>query len=248
MRTLKIFGYIFALLAISGVGSRCMAQTPVTPPDSTRQGTQVRGIQYQPEQDLALINQKPIPLFAGISVSGDLAGAVMAVATPFGQYEAACRINLKERYFPIFEMGWGTSDHTDETTLLHYKTGAPYFRIGCDYNFAKDRYSGNRIMGGVRYGFSSFNYDIDSPGIEDPIWGTVTPFDYDGVHGGVQWAELVFGLEAKIWSIFHIGWTARYRFRLHNTTSDIGSPWYVPGYGRNEGHVFSGTFNIIFDI
>ena len=217
--------------------------------DSTASAGQVRGIQYGSAEDLAnRIGQKEIPLFAGISVSGDLAGAVMAAASPYGQLEAACRINLKGRFFPILEIGWGVSDHTEETTELHYKTRAPYFRIGCDYNFANDRRSGNRVFGGLRYAFSSFDFDVDGPPVVDPVWGTHTPFVYEGMHAAARWAEIVFGLEAKIWKIFHLGWSVRYRLRLHEKQSAVGGAWYVPGYGRNDTHALGGTFNIIFDI
>ncbi|MDO4930499.1 MAG: DUF6048 family protein [Bacteroidales bacterium] len=276
MRTLKIIAFVCALLTMSGGWLSASAQvsadgvnvpvaatdtvvpatdepeytTSALPPDTLVEAKPVRGIKYDPSQDAALgiAGQKPIPLLAGCSVMGDLAGAVMAVVAPFGQFEAAFRVNLRERYFPIFEMGWGISDHTDESTQIHYKTNAPYFRIGCDYNFANDLYSGNRIFGGLRYAFTSFGCDIDGPDIEDPVWGTLTPMNFDGLRSRMHWVELVFGLEAKIWSIFHVGWTARYKIKLRNNPTEIGNPWYVPGYGRNKYHVFSGTFNLIFDI
>lgn len=204
----------------------------------------VRGIQF----DRSNLKQKPLPLFAGVAVGADVVGAVMASVSPFGQLEALCRINMKGTYFPVLEAGWGLSDHTDETTNIHYKTGAPFFRIGCDYNFARDKRSGNRILGGLRYGFSSFNYDVDGPSITDPVWGTQTPFNFTGLKGSNHWAEVVFGLEAKIWGIFHLGWTFRYRLRLSNKESAVGSPWYVPGYGRNDTHSLGGTLNLVFDV
>ena len=117
-----------------------------------------------------------------------------------------------------------------------------------DYNFARDIHAGGRILGGLRYGFSKFDYDTDALDIIDPIWGDRLPFAYKGLSGNTHWAEVVFGLEAKIWKIFRLGWNVRYRIRLKNKTSIIGSPWYVPGYGQNDTHALSGTFNIIFDI
>lgn len=215
----------------------------------SRSADNVRGIQYSSAETLAeTLQNKDIPLFAGISLSGDLAGAIMAVATSYGQYEAACRANLKGRFFPIVEVGWGISDHTDETTVIHYKTNAPYFRIGCDYNFANDRRSGNRILGGLRYGFTSFDFDVDAPPVTDPFWGTSTPFHYQNLSAAVQWLEIAFGLEAKIWRFVHLGWSVRYRLRMHEKQSTIGGAWYVPGYGRNDTHSLGGTFNVIFDI
>lgn len=243
---LRILGFICVLLLSWIDGGERMAAQPVAHTDSLARPEPVKGIQYSEAKTDTV--QKPIPLFAGISVSGDVVGLAMSIFSPYGQLEAACRANLKERFFPVFEMGWGISDHTDETTNLHYKTNAPYFRIGCDYNFANDRRSGNRILGGVRYAFTSFQYDVDGPDIIDPNWGTSTPFSFHGLNGKVHWFEVVFGLEAKIWSIFHLGWTFRYRVRLSNKMSPIGEPWYVPGYGKNDTHALGGTFNIIFDI
>ncbi len=247
MMTSKILRYICVLLLCSSSVYGLYAQeAPAAPADSVPRQGRVRGIQYVAELDSLL--EKPLPLFVGISVSGDLVGAVMAATSAYGQYEAACRVNLRGRYFPVCEVGWGVSDHTDETTALHYKTNAPYFRIGCDYNFARDLRSGNRILGGLRYGFSSFSYDVDGPSIMDPVWGTATPFAYEGLNGNTHWLEGAFGLEAKMWRFFHIGWTIRYRVRIADKKSPIGRPWYVPGYGKNEGHVISGTFNFVFDI
>lgn len=245
MKTLKIYRYISVLL-LSSLSVALPAQTAA---DSTAAPRPVRGIQYGSAEDMAnRLLQKDIPLFAGISVSGDLAGLVMAGVSSYGQFEAACRANLKGRYFPIVEIGWGLSDHTEETTGIHYKTNAPYFRLGCDYNFANDLRSGNRVFGGLRYAFTSFDFDVDGPPVTDPVWGTQSPFIYKGVHGAARWAEIVFGLEAKIWKFFHLGWSVRYRVRLSEKQSPVGGAWYIPGYGRNDSHALGGTFNIIFDI
>ncbi len=239
----RISGYSCALLLTVSAPGILRAQAVTS--DTTQTQQVVRGIQFVADD---LSARRPLPLLSGISVSADLAGAVMAVVSPFGQYEAACRLNLRGTFFPIVEAGWGLSDHTDETTDIHYKTGAPYFRVGCDYNFANNKRSGNRIYGGLRYGFSSFSYDVDGPDIVDAVWGTSTPFRVTGVSGAAQWADIVFGLEAKVWGLLHLGWSLRYRARLYNKTSSVGSPWYVPGYGRNDGHFISGTFNIVFDL
>ena len=40
----------------------------------------------------------------------------------------------------------------------------------------------------------------------------------------------------------------RYRMRFYNKTSVVGSPWYVPGYGKNDTHSMGATFNLILDI
>lgn len=243
------------LLAISSLlplPSFAQKQNTYTAADSTHntRPERVKGVQFASREEAAtaLLAAKQMPLMAGISVSVDVAGAVMALATPYGQYEAAARLNMKGRFFPTVEVGWGTSDHTNETSELHYKVNAPYFRLGMDYNVAKDVQSGNRIFVGLRYAFTSFKYDIDGPDIIDPVYGTITPFHFTGVKGGTQWAEVVAGLEAKVWGPLHLGWSVRYRMRLHNRRTDLDNAWYIPGYGKNDTHALGGTFNVIFDI
>lgn len=245
----NILKFICAAL-LASLSLPLLAQRPATKDSvSARQDNHVRGIQYQSRDEAAAAMEKAkIPTFAGVAVSVDVVGPVLAVVSPFGSYEAAARFNFKERYFPIAEVGWGTSNHTDETTDLHYKTNAPYFRVGLDYNFNKNRLSGNRIFGGLRYGFSSYRYDLDGPDIVDPIWGTATPFRFRNLKANAHWAEAVFGLEARIVRFFHLGWTVRYRFLLTQKSAAVGKAWYIPGYGRNNGSCLSGTFNLLFDI
>ena len=42
-----------------------------------------------------------VPWFNGFAVSVDLVGPLQMALGSYGQYEAALRLNLKDRYFPI---------------------------------------------------------------------------------------------------------------------------------------------------
>ncbi len=190
-----------------------------------------------------------IPLFCGVSVSADLIGVGMKLMNAdYAQMEVAARVNLKDKYMPIVEVGYGTSDYTGEETGNTFRTSAPYFRVGMDYNFTKRKRTGNRVFGGLRYGFSSFTYDLLSPGFGDPVWGVGRPLSLEGLDGRMHWAEAVFGLEARIWSFFKLGWSLRYKMRINQTHAAVGQPWYVPGFGKNDSSCLGGTFNIIFEI
>ena len=68
------------------------------------------------------VKKDTVALFRGFSVSADLVGPVMMAVGDYGQYEAALHLNLKDKYFPVFELGYGRADHTEETTQLSYKT------------------------------------------------------------------------------------------------------------------------------
>lgn len=246
MKTSRMLRYI-CVLFVSAMPFAAMSQTPAIE-DSTRRETEVvvRGIQYDgtefDEWD------RPYSLLGGFSIAGDLVGAVMAAVSPYGQFEGAFRVNLKGRFFPTFEAGWGVSDHTDETTNLSYKTSAPFFRIGCDYNFAKHVRDKGRLFVGARYGITRFNYDYSGPDLSDPISGVSTPFHYEGMKGSFGWGELLFGLEAKIVGPLHLGWSVRYRLRLHQSYEIPGQGWYIPGYGKSGSSSFGATFHVIFDI
>lgn len=245
MKISRISGCIFALLSVI---SPLVAQTATGRSAAQADTTEipVKGIQFETVADSLL--GRPMPLFSGASVSFDVVGAAMTAFAPYGQLEAAARLNLRGRFFPTAEIGWGISDHTADETNQSYKTNAPYFRLGCDYNFANNPRALGRIMAGARYGFSSFKYDVSGPDLTDPVWGTTTPFVFKNQSSTVHWVEAVFGLEAKVWGIFHLGWTLRYRLRLADKHPQLGRAWYVPGFGRNDSGALSGTFVVMFDI
>ena len=85
----------------------------------------------------------------GFAVSADLIGPLMLGISDNGHFEAALRINLKDKYFPVVELGYGKADHSDDVTRITYKTSAPYGRIGLDLNLMKnkhDSYRGNVLV------------------------------------------------------------------------------------------------------
>ena len=188
-----------------------------------------------------------VPFFCGVAVSADIVGLGMVMLSDYGQYEGAVRVNLRDRYFPIVEVGIGKADHTNAMTNLRYSTSAPYGRIGIDFNLMKNKHDIYRLYGGVRYAYTSFKYDIEHPGVKDPYWGDVAEFSAKDVKGHYHWAEVVFGVEAKIWGPIHLGWSARYKRRISYKSGDIGKSWYVPGYGKNGGSRLGGTFNVILE-
>jgi hypothetical protein len=118
------------------------------------------------------------------------------MVSDYGQYEAALRVNLKDKYFPVVEIGIGKADGTDESTQINYKTTAPYGRIGCDFNLLRNKHDIYRLYGGVRYALTYFKYDLKGPDIQDPIWGGTTPYEVNGVKCNYHWAEFVFGADA----------------------------------------------------
>lgn len=200
--------------------------------------------QGRDKKDMAEVDSTE--LFRGISLSYDLAGTVMRLVSDYGQFEGALRVNLKDRYFPIIELGLGDAKHTEDVvTHIESTVRAPYGRIGCDLNMAKDKHDKYRIMLGARYALTSFKTKAHGD-ITDPYWGGRVPYSYES-KCTYHWAEFLFSVDAQIWGPVRMGWSFRYKAKLSSSDDGIGDLWYIPGYGKN-GDRLGGTFNITFEL
>ena len=211
----------------------------------------INNIQISAQQKGKHIAETPsdtIPLFRGVALSADLAGIAQMTFSDYGQYEAALRINLKDKYFPIIELGYGKADAENVISKLSYKTSAPYGRIGIDFNLMKNKHDIYRIYGGFRYAYTSFKFDVEGHDITDPVWGDHIKYSAKDVKANYHWLEAVFGLDAKIWGPIRLGWSFRYKRRLIHDDGNIGNTWYVPGYGKQGGTRLGGTFNVAFEL
>ena len=201
-----------------------------------------------PQTTLAQEKADSTRLFRGVAVSADLVGIIQLAISDYGQYEAAVRVNLRDKYFPVVEAGIGNADAEEVTTQLTYKTSAPYFRAGCDFNLLRNKHDDYRLYGGFRYALTSFKYDLASPGTDDPVWGDHANYGMRGVSCSYHWLEGVVGIDAKIWHNFRLGWSLRYKRRLLHDDGELDNMWYVPGYGKQGGTRLGGTFNLIFEL
>lgn len=200
------------------------------------------------KDDAASLKNDSTPLFRSVAVAVDVVGLGQIAFSDYGQYEAQLRVNLKDRWFPVVELGYGTCDTKDETTGNRYKTSAPYGRIGCDFNIMKNKHDIYRIYIGARYAFTSFKYDIDNPRITDPVWHSSEKLSASNVSGNCHWYEAGGGIDVRIAGPLRLGWSVRYRGRLANKNGGVGKAWYVPGYGRNGTSRIGGTFNVIIEL
>jgi hypothetical protein len=196
-----------------------------------------------------LIEQPKLALFQGFTLSADILGPIIYLLSDYGSTEAALRLNLKNTYFPIVEVGYGKCESTDIETNISYSTSAPFFRAGIDFNILKNKFMDNRLYVGARYGMSSFKFDMSGPAMTDPIWGGSSPYSYHNAKSTSSWMEVVFGVQVKIWRNFHMGWSVRYKQELHIGQPSYAKPYYIPGYGTTtDTSCWGGTYNLIFDL
>ncbi|NLV52624.1 MAG: hypothetical protein GXY64_05105 [Bacteroidales bacterium] len=204
----------------------------------------------RPTKYIAVEEQKEhLVFFQGFTLSADLFGPIAYLVSDYGTAEAALRLNLKNTFFPIVEMGVGKCKKEDFNTKVTYDVKAPYARVGFDLNMLKNKFQSNRLYLGARYGISNFKYDISGPAQTDPIWGGSESFNQEGIKCTSHWAELVFGVEVKIMKNFHMGWSVRYKTEIASTKSDYSKPHCIPGYGYTTNSTcWGGTYNLIFDL
>lgn len=203
------------------------------------------------EKKIQTEEEQPQPLFQGIYVGADVFGFMnQALGSDIMSTEASIEVHLKNRFFPVVEIGYGSIETTNDETDIYYKTSAPYFRVGLDYNvFYKKPHLPGFFTVGLRYGYSSFNYDIESPALVDPNWGhTTIPFSYKGVESNASWAELVLGMKANVFNNFYMGFSIRYRSRLSVKKHENSEPYYIPGYGKGKPSNFGITYNLVYKL
>ena len=188
------------------------------------------------------------PLFGGVAVSADFVGfAMKAVGAKYANMEVGARINIRDKYFPVGELGIGDCHRDGAETNNTFSATAPYMRFGMDYNFNK-KHNGNRLFGIFRYGISRFKYDIGNPSFTDPVYGTTGPIELKGQKATGQWIEIGAGAETKLWRFIRLGWSLRYKFRISLNHPDEGEPYFIPGFGKNDSNGWGGTVNLIFDL
>ena len=72
-----------------------------------------------PTQYVEIKEEKPkSPFFQGFTLSADVVGVAQYFLSDYGSVEAALRLNLKNTFFPIVEMGLADCDITDENTSI----------------------------------------------------------------------------------------------------------------------------------
>lgn len=208
------------------------------------------GEKPKPTKYVAVETQKEhLVFFQGFSLSVDVYGPVAYAVSDYGTAEGALRVNLKNTFFPIVEMGLGRCEKEDFNTKIAYKANAPYARIGVDINMLSDKFQSNRLYLGARYGISKFSYDMIAPDMTDPIWGGSASAAMKDIDCTSHWAELVMGVDVKIFRNLHMGWAVRYKRELASTKSDFAKPNCIPGYGYTTNSTCWGaTYNLIFDL
>lgn len=190
------------------------------------------------------------PLLYSVSVGVNLWDPVMRIfGQKYGLIDFVGELNLHNRYIPVFEAGLGKASVTpDDANYTYSSPVAPYFKIGCNYNFLYNSNPRYMAYAGARYGWTSFKYKLTDITHDNGYWGTESSFDIPSQTASVGYFELLFGIRVGIAANVSVGWTFKYHGVLHGSKEHkYGDPWYIPGYGT-RGSSVTGAFTVTYTL
>jgi len=207
--------------------------------------------QDEPTPEKQVKNLYTKPVVRGFSLHADIASPFMGliIDKSVKTFEIQADINLFDKIFPIIEGGFGSVNATLENGNS-YKTAAPFFRVGLNYNLIKNvtkegvpKIIRSYPFVGVRYGFGIVPYKIDNVKVTSDYWGETQTMNFSNLGVFAGWLEVVGGVRVDIKSGFTMGWNVRLKTFFHSS-KDKPQLWYVPGYGLTSGSVFGFNYTI----
>lgn len=218
--------------------------------------------QSKENQKIVVDTTAKVPWYGGAYVGIDLFGlGAKAFGGDFLSSEVSIRVNLKNMIYPALELGYGSTD-TWSDNGIHYKSSAPYVRLGADFNTMFKKGDVSHVYVGLRYATSSMKYDVYTEPVDDPLWGDALtnpllidniwggdiPYDHRGQKATMHWFEIVGGIQAKIYRNFYMGWSMRLKYRISSSPDIYADPWYVPGFGQYDSSKIGITYSLIYKL
>ncbi|RAJ75148.1 hypothetical protein CLV59_110197 [Chitinophaga dinghuensis] len=178
----------------------------------------------------------------GLRLGVDLSRFINNAYYPYRQeYTVVADARISPRLFAAIELGYTNTPHSDSNYT--YKGNGMFATLGIDYNFLKRQYPTERNMffGGLRYGFSHFNYEVPSYTQHAPYWGGQVTGSFPKTNANAHWIELVLGLKTEVLKNLFLGWNVRERILLNTVKTNEFTPLTIPGFG-------SGSKRAVFDM
>jgi hypothetical protein len=200
-----------------------------------------------------IIQKDNTPLFNGLTIQGDVASVASSLLSngETYSYEAAAQVDLKHKFYPIFELGYAGANKTSNDNV-NFKTNGLFGRVGVDLNLLSpkkdEKPTSNLFLAGIRFGMSNFPYSITNVLISDNYWGGTESTNFDNKNATKLWYEIVVGVRVEVFKNIFMGWSVRSKNMLSQDVAGEVSPWYVPGFGTNTGSNWGFNYTIGYKI
>lgn len=171
----------------------------------------------------------------GLRIGADLSGFARNYFEPETMaWEVSTEMEWRRNWIAVLE-GGGLHVAVKKTSHSYMAKGY-FFRAGIDYNLIDrpDMENVGMVYALTRYGFGRLRHEASNILIYNDYWG-----DYESSiapeTGFAHWFEIGGGLKTRLAGNFFIGWSVRARFLLHLTDTQGMEPYYISGFGKNEG-------------
>lgn len=189
------------------------------------------------------------PLLHAVTVGVNLWDPIMRIlGQQYGGCDVWAELSLHNRYKPVIEIGLTSADIKPEDMNYTFKCSlAPYFKIGMNYNIFYNNNPDYQFNVGVRYGFTSYNYEVTNVTVDEGYWNDPSHFSLPTQHSTAGFLEIIAGVRVKIIKPISLGWNIKYNTKLHESKSPYGEPMYIPGFGKRK-NALSISFSAMYTI
>lgn len=209
----------------------------------------ISGREFVDSTDMPVVPPMLYPLVFDASVGINLWDPLMrAFGQSYGLIGFSAHFNMHNRYIAALEFGLGNANNTPADNNFTYRSPlAPYFKIGMDYNFLYNSNPDYMIYAGMRYGFTPFKWTLDDVSLNPGYWDGPTSMQFPDIKTTAGYLELLLGIKVKIAGPISMGWTFRYHKVIHQSATQYGKPWYIPGYGT-RGSSIGASLSVYYTI
>ncbi len=173
----------------------------------------------------------------GLRLGIDLARPIRTLTDEaFTGFEIMADFRITHRFYIAMELG-NDKDQQNESNLVSSTKGS-YAKIGFDYNFYNNWVGmNNSIVAGLRYGFSTFDQELNSFGVytgDATFPGTIIneTTNYSGL--SAQWIEFVFGVKTEIVSNLFLSINLQLKNKISEDIPENFGNIYIPGFNRTN--------------
>ena len=175
----------------------------------------------------------------GLRVGADLARPVISLFDEnFSGFEFMVDYRLTHRFYIAVEYGFDQDNQTESN--LTASTKGSYFKIGGDFN-AYNNWVGmnNAIYVGLRYGFSTFDQNLEGYTIytgDSTFPGTmvIDPSAYKGLTA--HWAEFIFGIKTEILTNLFLSINLQLKNKFSEDVPENFNNLYIPGFNKTNDY------------
>lgn len=189
------------------------------------------------------------PLLNDVSLSVNVFEPAMQLfGWQHADYEAMLTADLHHRFMPHVVAGMGYCDERSDDQVRFHTKATPYLKLGCYYNFKFNSPTpADYYAVFARYGASSSHADISGMTYTDGYWPDYGPQSLSRIHYRCHWLEVGGSIRVQVAGPLSLGWDLYVKPLIRKAGSEVGKPYFVPGYGVTSSK-FGFGFHAIYSL